>query len=83
MNSAANASTIFPSCSVGDIKVIYEEFPGWNEPTIAHNKTQEPAEEHAQIYRRTRQILRRADCMGVGRPRSRKPLRSSEPKVSG
>ncbi len=23
----------FPSCNVGDIKVIYEEFPGWNEPT--------------------------------------------------
>ena len=23
----------FPSCSVGDIKVIYEEFPGWQEPT--------------------------------------------------
>jgi len=23
----------FPSCSVGDIKVIYEEFPGWLEPT--------------------------------------------------
>ena len=23
----------FPSCAVGDVKVIYEEFPGWNEPT--------------------------------------------------
>jgi adenylosuccinate synthase len=23
----------FPSCNVADVKVIYEEFPGWNEPT--------------------------------------------------
>ncbi|MBV6494130.1 MAG: Adenylosuccinate synthetase [Turneriella sp.] len=23
----------FPSCSVNDVKVIYEEFPGWQEPT--------------------------------------------------
>ncbi len=23
----------FPSCNVGNVKVIYEEFPGWNEPT--------------------------------------------------
>ena len=23
----------FPSCSVADVKAIYEEFPGWNEPT--------------------------------------------------
>lgn len=23
----------FPSCNVANVKVIYEEFPGWNEPT--------------------------------------------------
>ena len=28
----------FPSCDVSKVKVIYEEFPGWNEPTSHEGK---------------------------------------------